>query len=191
MSDQFTEIEFKYSATGVELADFQKAIEENFLITKRLTISGYDSYFSKPDGSYLRHRFNSDRAELTVKQRTTGASTTTRVEVDVHLAVDQVAEIAALAKVLGYEQDRTIYKTCVILWGEHCNFVYYIVYDTAMDELGRFIEIEANKGQSTISSVMGIEQAERILQRSFPNKIGINKRLNLSMFERYSLLRRG
>ncbi len=183
MSD-FLEREYKYNAEGVDYLEFRDYVNEVFRPIKRLSVSGYDTYYSKPNGDYLRHRYNSDHAELTAKRRLSADSTAVRVEVDLRLETDQESEVAALAGVLGYERDVTLYKTCHIFWTAEVNIVFYLIYDAAMNEIGRRIEIEANK--DTARPIEAIDYAEYLLYRGFPAVVNRHERMNLSMFEQFT-----
>ncbi len=181
---QFRETEYKYLADDIDFTGFLQHIEDVFEFNRTLVVAGYDAYYSKPTGEYLRHRYNSDHAELTVKRRLSESSTAERVEVDLKLGTDQEAAVAALAEILGYDKDRRIYKVCHIYWADTFNVVYYIIYDQGMNELARRVEIEANK--DTANPVDAIDYAEYVLGKKYP-QIGPDKRLNKTMFEEFTI----
>lgn len=180
MNDIFREVEFKYMAGDTDSDAFYQWILVNLSPTRKLTVSGYDTYYSDTEDNYIRHRYNSDHAELTVKRRLSASSTASRVEVDLSLSTDQEDTVRALAGVLGYQELGTVYKTCRIAWLPEYNVVFYHVYNKKMQEQFRIIEIEATKGIDNPLEV--IEQAEAQLGQVF-HAIHPAKRLNVTMYE--------
>jgi adenylate cyclase class IV len=183
MNHEFTETEFKYDAAKVDLTHFEHIVNLYFTITQKLVISGYDDYYTK-GSDYLRHRYNNDHAELTVKRRLYASSTMERIEVDTKILPGQAHTVNQLANVLGYEFEFRIYKTCLIYWTKDVNIVYYVVYDASMQEKRRIIEIEANKGCRGDPKA-AIIAAERDLHLWIP-QVNEKQRLNQSMAEMFS-----
>ena len=181
---KFHEVEFKYDASNIDMGQFRDAVYLWFDVKREVTISGYDDYYTSGT-QYLRHRYNADKAELTVKRRHTAASTAVRDEVDVKIGEGQAREVGELAKLLGYQHDFTIYKTCQIYFLADVNIVYYIVYTASMQERGRIVEIEANKDY-TGDSLEAIVKAERLLGVNFLDYISESNRLNKTMHELYT-----
>ncbi len=183
---KFIETEYKYYADNTPIDRFTTIVHTCFKVERELVVSGYDDYFANTAGDYLRHRYNGDKAELTVKRRLSQKSTAQRVEVDVGVEAGQAAEVAKLAEVLGYTADVTIYKTCLIWWTSDVNVVFYLVYTKGMEPLARVIEIEANKDCDR--PLEAIEYAEYVLGKHLP-EVRPELRRNESMFERFSLKR--
>ncbi len=46
---------------------------------------------------------------------------------------------------MGFEENFKLYKVCFIYFYEKVDIVYYISYNEDMDEVGRYIEVEARK----------------------------------------------
>lgn len=142
--NEYSELEYKYKADSVSLTDFIKLMEELKPID-RLDISSWDTYYTNSEDSFVRFR-QSDTPELTKKVKTKEVNNWQRIEVD--LKLDQCIKESTVAKFLeldGYKENFKVYKSCFIFWLDNINYVYYIVYDKELKELGRFIEVEVNK----------------------------------------------
>lgn len=143
--NEYTELEYKYKADDVPLKDFIKLMSE-LKTVKRLDVSSWDSYYTKGEDEFVRHRQSQQKPELTIKRKTKDTNNWQRVEVDIALdpsvSEDNVSKFLSL---LDYKFNFKIYKSCFIFWLDNVNYVYYIVYDEDMKERGRFIEVEVNK----------------------------------------------
>lgn len=187
MNNEFSEIEFKYGAGNVNLSEFESVVHSWFNVKKQITVSGYDDYYthSEVTNQYLRHRYNADKAEITVKRRRSSDFTAVRDEVDLAIAEGQTDAVAAIAKLMQYDFDFVIYKTCQIYYLDEVNIVYYFVYNSNMLELARIIEIEANK-DFTGDGLAAITRVEKILGVEFPSIICPEARLNKTMHELFT-----
>ncbi len=183
MNTKFTESEFKYYAGDTDPEEFCNWIKRTFKPTHCKVVSGYDAYYMNEGGDYIRHRYNADKSELTVKRRMSQSNTFQRVEVDINLEPGQEEAVAVLAQTLGYPPEFTIYKTCNIQWMPTFNIVFYHVYDKSMKEVARILEIEADKSLEDPMPV--IEYAEFVIGRQFP-AVHVSKRLNKTMAEMFT-----
>lgn len=188
MLDNFIEFEYKYRADGILLTDFKELIETTNGTTGTLDISSWDCYFSKNEADFLRFR-QGNLPELTKKVKFHTDNNWKRLECDLPLDAKRVTKeiVAKFAEMEGYKKDFEIYKSCFIYWTESVNYVYYIVYDTNLTELGRFIEVEINKNSvkdtsfSNLSKILEVEEAKL-------HKLGLGPkdRISSSLFELYS-----
>jgi adenylate cyclase class IV len=150
-----------------------------------LDISSWDQYYISNDDkeSYQRLRL-SDTPELTKKVRLNQNNTWTRIEIDVPLDMHRMNEnlITEYVKLEGYSKARRIYKSCFIYWQHKINYVYYIVYNDDLEELGRFIEIEFNKNASSSEAEI---KKELYKAEQFLLELGIEakNRLKRSLFD--------
>ena len=183
MNKDFLEIEVKYDAGDITIDQFRAVVQSNFRVVQNIVVSGYDDYFADGTGRYLRHRYNADRAELTVKRRLSLDSTTERVEVDVKIEPNQPQEAAKFASILGQEFDFQIYKTCLVWWVDDVNISLYLVYNPNMELRFRLVEIEANP--DCLEATPAIIRAEQILGKYFP-EIREELRLNVTMYEMFT-----
>jgi len=188
--NKFTEFETKYRIDGAKIYQFKDIILKMGREFTFLYVEGPDSYFTKPDGSFLRYRKSpmdkSGRAELTLKQKPAGASNN-NIRKEVNLRVDKnssetVQEFAAMN---GFEFNFKIHKMCHIYFFDNANLVFYTV--TSEDkEVQHFIEIELDEEKiHTLTEDQAwaiIKGYEAILE---PLGITYRNRLNKSLFEMY------
>lgn len=189
MSQDFTgfnELEFKYKADDISLQDFQKLMN-TLAVTHKKDVSSWDHYFTNTaEDEFLRYR-ESTEPELTIKRKLNKNNNWERIEVDLPINPKKVnmPTMTKFVSLLGYNNKKSIYKTCFITWLEYINFVYYIVYDADMKEKGRFIEVEFNKDKldSTLMD-KGIEYHLKYGQEVLA-KLGLTpqNRLKKSLFE--------
>jgi adenylate cyclase class IV len=183
--EQFKELEYKYNADDIKLSDFQK-ITKSLSPIKTLDISSWDLYYLKEgsEDEFQRLRL-SDKAELTRKRKVNKNNSWERVEIDLPLDKDRLSEdlVTAYVALDGYKENFRIYKSCFILWYEYINIVYYVVYNEEMKELGRYVEIEANKERV---SEIGIDKSFEYVKMA-EKTLGLspNKRMKRSLFEIY------
>lgn len=146
--DNFLETEYKYKSDNVSLTDFISLMNK-VGYDKKLDISSWDVYFraKEDEDSFLRLRL-SESPELTIKKKTKDTNNFVRIEVDVALNKDKLEEntVEKFAELLGYYKSTKLYKSCFVYWQNYVNYVYYIVYDSELKELNRYIEVEINKG---------------------------------------------
>ena len=183
---ELIELEIKFRAENVKLSDFINLMTTIGYV-KKLEISSWDTYYvhSENKDEFIRFR-NSDTPELTLKRKTNKNNNFKRLEIDLPLDPNRVNQevVDAWANTEGYTSKTRIFKTCLIYWTNTVNFVYYIVYNENLTEIGRFIEIESNKnnGLDENQSVEEIKKYEQEL-----SKLGISpqNRLKKSLFEMY------
>lgn len=177
---KFLEIEFKYNAENVDF----KAFEE-FALSKKplksIIVSGFDHFYShaKNPDSFCRHRIGPDLNQLTFKRKDpTANNNVTRTEHNINLATDTSKEqIEAFCKEFNYFYNTSIFKTCFVYTYEWYTLVYYIVHDTNMKEVGRFLEIEASESyawgskEEALSSIISIERFAKGLGLSAQSRL--------------------
>lgn len=134
------EVEFKYRADDIKLDDFM----EHCKAGEHILASGWDHFYdaSKMDG-FARHRIGADFNQLTYKRKTTDKNNYIREEdnLDLYPAMSR-KQVASFLGKFGYTLNRSIFKNCFIYKFPRHTLVYYIIYSEALDEIGRFIEIE-------------------------------------------------
>lgn len=137
-------------------------------------------------------RFRSDRRnfnELTIKRRTSSKQTTVREESDIPLKNIKNEEVETFLMMAGYKQEIVIIKRCHIFWVENdlglaVPVIYDVWVDGKEDDIRRFVEVEAEKGQSK-------EQCAAILKfwaKELKEKFGLKDRhvSDLSLYEIYT-----
>lgn len=188
--DDFSELEYKYKADEVGLSQFQDAMTEVQFI-KKLDVSSWDYYFVKDNSEdFVRFR-DSSSPELTKKIKTKNSNNWNRIEVDLPLDRERlnVLIVKKFLELEGYTRETKLYKSCFIYWTNTVNYVYYIVYDKDLKELGRFIEVEVNKDKVIELNDQPDNSAEGELNKSAENllKLGLTPqhRLKKSLFEMF------
>jgi adenylate cyclase class IV len=178
---EFQELEYKFKADNVKLQDFV-ALMESLQPTEKLDISSWDHYYTNNNEDFVRFR-ESDTPELTKKVKVSSNNNWDRIEVDIPLDPSRVKEstVAKFLELEGYKPNFKIYKNCFIYWLDKVNFVYYIVFDPNMKELGRFIEVEITKNELG-GTVEVLKDAASVLEA-----LGLNlqNRLKKSLFEMF------
>lgn len=142
------EVEFKYNASGISLEAFTKFCKERGKIKNYVLASGYDHFYAKSsdEDSFCRHRFGPDMNQVTFKRKTNDTNNFVRTEHNMNLKPEmEEAKVAALLSEFGYKFNTSIFKTCFVYQYDWYTFVYYICYNTEMQELGRFVEIEMSE----------------------------------------------
>lgn len=179
----FKELEFKYNAKDIKFKDFYNIIL-NKGYKKSLSISSWDIYYTNNvENSFIRFR-DSTTPELTKKVKTKESNNWDRVEVDLPLDINRINVdiVNKFSEVIGYKENFRIYKSCFIYWINNLNYVYYVVYDNNINELGRFIEVEVNK-----EDVENLQDPYEILLEGekLLEKLGITpqNRMKKSLFE--------
>lgn len=185
---KFKEIELKYNAKDIDFHAFNAFALSRKPISKVIA-SGYDHFHanSKDKDSFCRHRVGLDINQLTFKRKGEGAANNvTRTEHNLNLSPDtSVEQVEALCAEFGYTYNTSIFKTCFVYTYEWYVFVYYIVHDKSMKELGRFLEIEAREDYnwgSEQDALTGIASIEK-----FAKGLGINaqSRMRKSLWEMF------
>lgn len=148
------ELELKYSADGVNMDKFDE-FSRSMNPERTLEIASWDVYFASPTDSsklpfeFMRLRLGK-RPELTIKIKTDEKNNNNRIEVDVpldpNISQEELVEtVKMFTRQFGFVENFRIFKYCKIYFYEKIDTVYYVVYNEAMKEKGRFIEIEARK----------------------------------------------
>jgi adenylate cyclase class IV len=182
---EFKEIETKYDARSIKLQAFVAACNA-LRPTRRLDTGSWDHYYLRPDGTALRYRAG-QKPELTVKRKSSDRNNFVRLELN--LKIDPETSLGFVdkwAEVEGYRPDFAIYKSCVIFYWDTHNVVYYVVYDTELRELDRYVEIEMSEDRSWNSEQDAWEALQEIEKQLSHLGINHSRRLRLSLQERYS-----
>lgn len=139
----YKELELKYRADGVALDEFKSLVHS--YNPEWVNVSSYDDYFTNDANEFIRYRYHDNMGQLTIKRKTVDANNNNRIEVNIDTEPKGSKNIAAFVSLLGYRHNFSIFKTCHIAFLEKVVLVYYITYDKNMNELDRFLEIEANE----------------------------------------------
>jgi len=180
------ELELKYSAEDIKLADFVKFAEAS-TPEKRLEIASWDIYYS---GSGLPFEFvrfrNGPGPELTIKIKTDDKNNNHRTEVDLPL-LEGVPEwlVMKFVSLMGFKENFRVYKYCDIYYFEKIDVVYYIIYDKNMQEVGRRVEIEARKDYPFKSAEEAIAEVKAMEQKMSAIGITPQKRMKKSNWEQF------
>lgn len=183
---RFKEIEFKYQAS-IGLTEFIKFCEErkpkNYLVA-----SGYDHFFqSKQDKeAFCRHRIGPDSNQLTFKRKLADNNNFIRTEHNIDLSKKMRTDaINSYLEEFGYVYNTSLFKNCFIYqYADHI-LVYYVVYDTDMSELGRFIEIEMAEDGVFDSEGAAWEELTALEKICRPLGISAQSRVKRSLFEMF------
>lgn len=181
----FKEIEFKYDAKEIDMQKFMDYME-TLSPKKKMLVSSYDDYFTDPNGNFIRYRYTDGRGELTIKRKLNDKNNNERIEVNLETTGDNFKSVEAFVNLLNYQHNFGIYKTCKIYWIDNVVAVYYIVYNKKMEEVRRFVEIEANEDlqwESEEQALNAVIHYEKLLEPV----IGITSRnrLRKSLFEMF------
>jgi adenylate cyclase class IV len=193
----FEELEYKYRADHVRINDFKKLME---LVQPKAVYknpASWDVYYMQEsdDSSFQRLRKSPDGWELTKKVKTKDSNNWVRLESDLPLDPVKASEkvVSFHVGLDGYKENFRIFKYCDIYVFEEINYVYYIVFDENLKELGRFIEVEVNKPwlyaggvpRTPTEAMEALRKGEILLQQL---NISAQNRLKKSLFE---LFRKG
>lgn len=188
MTGKYHEVEFKYRAT-ITLEQFRKLCLLNNP-TNYIQAAGFDRFFeSKKDPeAFCRHRVEPGKFnQLTFKRKLTDGNNYIRTEHNLSLAIDTTDDqIEALCAEFGYLYNTSIYKSCFVYNFSNYTLVYYICFDTNLNELGRFIEIEMSETQFNGRSDLAWE-ALRELEDRFKEALSVStqSRIKRSLFEMF------
>ncbi len=192
-TDRHSEIELKFDADHVDPRDFAVWCQRQEPATYCMTAVP-DVYYVQGK-NVVRHRWSEGAGELTCKQRKSASQITDRVEVDLSFG-DKIstADVTAFLQTSGWKRlftllkDRcqTFYweedgiKVCVALYGvERLN-----EHTQKCEGLRHFLEVEVLKGSNCTD-----EYAREVLSdwgTHLIEEFGLEKPLNLSLFEIYS-----
>jgi len=181
---KFKEIEVKYYANHIPIIDFCNVLE-NLDPSKSLMASSYDDFFINNSCDFIRYRHNDTFQELTIKHKTSRYNNFERIEVNLSIAPQDLSVVTAFVELLGYSHNFRIFKTAKIYWINNVVICYYIVYDENMNELNRFIEIEANEEIDFINESQAWESIKYYEEKLKILGVSPKKRLKLSLFEMY------
>jgi adenylate cyclase class IV len=186
------EIETKYRAESVPLKDFQAFCEARNP-TRHVIASGYDHFYSNvaDPNSFGRHRRGPDKNELTFKRKTTDANNYVRTEYNIQMGADSsVEKVAGFFAEMGYQYNTSIFKNCFVYQYGHYTLVYYVVYDTQLQEKGRFIEIELDEDEHWESEREAMEELRRLehgLNGALGSHIHPTRRVKDSLYEMFKV----
>lgn len=141
---KFKEIEFKYNASDISLTAFTEFCEKGSP-NKIVQAAGYDHFYANPKlpGSFLRHRVGPDLNQLTFKRKLSDRNNFIRDEDNLDLLpIVGRAQVDSFAEKFGYAFTKSIFKTCFVYKYGRYTLVYYILADTELKEIGRYVEIE-------------------------------------------------
>jgi len=175
------ELELKYYANSIAMDAFDKLVEP--LSPEWVMVSSYDDYFVNESDEFIRYRYHDNMGELTIKRKTTDSNNNNRIEVNIKTDSKGSKSVAAFAELLGYKLNFSIFKTCKIAFLEKVVLVYYVVYDKNLNELERFIEIEANEHYKWTSETEAWDEVLKYEKMFEPLGITPKNRLKRSLFE--------
>lgn len=187
MSDaKFKEVEFKYNAQGMDLVEFKEFCKYRPNLKKKVIAFGPDHFYQKSGDvdSFCRHRVGGDINQLTFKRKTLDANNYIRTEHNLDLRPGITEEqVSALAGEFGYVYNTSIYKSCFVYTYDWYTLVYYICYDTTMEELGRFVELEVAEDYPWQNAKDAWDQLVALERICKPLGISPQSRLKRSLFE--------
>lgn len=184
---KFKEIEFKYKAENISLSQFSEFCKKRVPV-KTLIASGYDHFYERADesGSFCRLRVGPDSNQLTFKRKTVDGNNFVRTEHNIDLAAATSQEqIDALLAEFGYNYNTSLFKNCFVYQYDWYTFVFYVVYDTDMKELGRFVEIEMSEDYAWASEEEAYSQLLVLEKLCKPIGVLPQSRIKRSLFELY------
>jgi adenylate cyclase class IV len=184
---KYKEIEFKYRADNISLLEFTEFCKRGNP-KGLITASGYDYFYGDSKGSdaFARHRVGPSFNQLTFKRKTTDKNNFVRTEHNISLALDVTPEqTEALCKEFGYEFNFALFKNAFIYEFERYCFVFYVCYDTKLNELGRFIEIEMSESHPWASEQEAWDALTALEHEARPLGLSAQKRVRNSLFEMF------
>jgi len=183
----YKEIEYKYDAKSINLKSFSNLMEV-LKYKKYVSVSSYDHFFTKdihnPD-DFIRYRFNDTTQELTLKKKTCDFNNNNRIEINLDIKELDKKKIKTFLEMIGYSYRFQIYKTCFIYIFDKVIVSYYIVYNENINELGRFIEIEADEKYNWKNDSEAFEKINEFENLLYSLNITSSNRLRESLFEMY------
>ncbi len=188
MIKKFMEVELKYNAEGMKLSSFIDFCEGRKGLTTKIMVSGYDHFYSslKQPDSFCRHRIGPDMNQLTFKRKTADANNFVRTEHNIDLTTPvSKAQIEALVKEFGYQYNFSIFKSCWVFKYDWHTFVYYICSDMEMQELGRFMEIEAAEDHNWASEAQAWQEITVLEKLCKPLGVTAQSRIKRSLYEMF------
>ena len=161
--------------------DFVKLVDP--MNPEWIMVSSYDDYFVNDKDEFIRYRYHDNMGELTIKRKTTDNNNLKRLEVNIKTESKSSKSVSAFVELLGYKPNFSIFKTCKIAFLEKVVLVYYIVYDQNLNELNRFIEVEAREDYKWSNEEAAWEEVLKYEKTLEPLGITSRNRLKKSLFE--------
>jgi len=177
----FKEIETKYSADQINMKDFVDLVSP--LGPEWIMVSSYDDYYVNDKDEFIRYRYHDTMGELTIKRKTRDINNNNRVEVNLPTQGKSAAAVERFVSLLGYSLNFSIFKTCKIALLDKAVVVYYVVYDRNLNELKRFIEVEAKEDHNWASEQDAWDEVLKYEKLLEPLGITSKNRLRKSLFE--------
>ena len=181
------EIEFKYNAEAIPLSSFVELCAsrqpENLILA-----SGWDHFYenTKNPDAFCRLRVGPDSNQLTFKRKLADKNNFIRTEHNIdlerHVSLEQIAN---LVSEFGYKPNTKLFKNCFIYKFDKHIFVYYIVYDAGMKEVGRYVEIEMSEEHPWESEAQAMEALIELEKVFKPLGISPQSRIKRSLWEMY------
>ena len=178
---EFKELEFKYYAGSITMDQFEKLVAP--LNPEWVMVSSYDDYFTNEKDEFIRYRYHDHMGELTIKRKTVDTNNNNRIEVNLKTEGKSSKAVAAFVDLLGYKPNFSVFKTCKIAFLEKAVLVYYIVYDTNMNELNRFVEVEAREEYKWTDEQEAWDEVLKYEKMLEPLGITSKNRVKRSLFE--------
>lgn len=185
---KYKEVEFKYRANDITLQKFNEFCNGK-PYKKFVLASGWDNFYSnsKDTNGFYRHRTGPDMNQLTYKCKKNDTNNVIRDEqnVDLERRVNS-SDIEAFLARLKYKYNTSVFKTCFVYSYDTYTLVFYVVWDTNMHELDRFIEIEMSEEHSWASEQEAY--SELVIIEKLCKDLGINPktRVKKSLFELFA-----
>ena len=183
----YKEIEYKYDAKNTSFKSFDNFIK-TLEVKDHFFANSYDYFYTgdshNPD-EFIRYRFNDTSQELTFKKKTSDLNNQNRIEINLNIKELDKNKIKKFLEMIGFLYRFQIYKTCFIYIFDKIIVSYYIVYDENINELGRFIEIEADEKynwKDDSEAFQKINDFEKLFQTI---NITSKYRLTKSLFEMF------
>jgi len=186
------EVEFKYDASDVSLAEFN-TFSRSLNPVKVIEAYSWDHYYAATDPNakveFLRFR-KSTFPQLTLKVKLDEKNNNQRIEVDLPLDgrmsdLELQEYVDLFCEQMGFKLNFSIFKYCSIFFYEKYDTVHYTVFNENMKETGRFMEIEARKDYPFQSLEEANQVVREVEQSLSPLGISPQKRQRLSMWERF------
>lgn len=181
------EVEFKYLADNIRLNDFHTFCKSKNANLYRATY-GFDHFYADPkdDSRFFRIREDDRGKELTFKKKLTEGNNFVRQELNVGVtkSTDE-AVLHELLAAIGYKYNTTLNKQSFIYIYDWYVLAYYICYDANMNELGRFLEVEAREDITWESKEHAIQCITDIENEMKQIGLSASNRTKKSLFERY------
>lgn len=161
---RFTEIEHKFVVDErFDLAGFRRVLEA-LRPSRHATLRVRDRYFLTGDGRerhfILRHRFDAELHQLTVKSLATDPEVRDEIDLDLgHHAGDQAAQVDAFVGRLGVTWSGALQKDLDVWYFPDCEVVHYVA--SSGGRAVRCVEFEAIGQPSIPEALAVIERYER------------------------------